>query len=213
MTNIDAKQADPKPYLEPYVEAQGQYGSDFEVTLWANTKTQRLRFKVFTEMLFFKGKRVLDAGCSRGDFATYLDEKDLGYERFIGVDGLPEVIEFAQGRGLREAEFHAGDFVADTSLLKIGDPQIIAFSGTLNTMEDEMAIELLTKAWEASSEALIFNFLCDTVEKGTPPPGAPARRLSTFRLLRWAMDLTPRVQMRQDYFSYGHDATILMQRK
>jgi len=199
-------------YLSPYVEAQQEFGSDFKVTLWANERTQKLRFKVFTEMLFMTGKRVLDAGCSRGDMAQYLLEHEMPYGRFIGVDGLPEVIDYANGRGLRDAEFHAGDFVTDPSLLKIGDPQVIAISGTLNTMEGDMAIELLEAAWASASESLIFNFLSDTVSPSAPRQKPPALRLPTLRILAWAMERTPCVCLRQDYFSYGHDATILMRR-
>lgn len=202
----------PDSYLGPYVDAQREYGSDFKVTLWANERTQRLRFKVFSEMLFFTGKRVLDAGCSRGDFAAYLDGRGMAYERFIGIDGLDDVVDYANGRGLRDAEFHAGDFVADPSLLRIGEPQVVAISGTLNTMEDDTAERVLGHAWDAAGEALIFNFLADTVSAQAPRQKPPARRLPTMRLLAWAFQRTPNVVLRQDYFPFGHDATILMRR-
>ncbi|XAM00538.1 hypothetical protein OT109_03940 [Phycisphaeraceae bacterium D3-23] len=203
---------DPDSYLGPYVEAQLEHGSDVKVTLWANERTQRLRFKVMTEMVFLTGKRVLDAGCSRGDFAAYLLERELRYERFVGVDGVPEVIEFANGRSLPGAAFHAGDFVAEPGLLKIGEPQVVAISGTLNTMEDDTALGLLGHAWDAASEALVFNFLSDTVSPKAAPQKYPARRLPTLKLLDWAFQQTSQVVLRQDYFPHGHDATILMRR-
>ncbi|MEM9415373.1 MAG: methyltransferase domain-containing protein [Planctomycetota bacterium] len=203
---------DPDSYLGPYVDAQREHGSDVKVTLWANERTQRLRFKVFSEMVFFTGKRVLDAGCSRGDFAAYLLEREQRYARFVGVDGVPEVVDFANGRGLEAAAFHAGDFVAEPALLKIGEPQVVAISGTLNTMEDDTAIGLLEHAWDAAGEALVFNFLSDTVSPKAPPQKYPARRLPTLKLLGWAFSQTSQVVLRQDYFPHGHDATILMRR-
>lgn len=203
---------EPDSYLGPYVEAQREHGSGVGVTLWANERTQRLRFRVFSEMVFFTGKRVLDAGCSRGDFAAYLLEREMRYERFVGVDGVPEVVEFANGRGLAGAEFHAGDFVSEPGLLAIGDPQVVAISGTLNTMEDDTALRLLGHAWDAAGEALVFNFLSDTVSPEAPPQKHPARRLPTLKLLAWAFEQTSQVVLRQDYFPHGHDATILMRR-
>ena len=203
---------DADSYLGPYVEAQREHGSDVKVTLWANERTQRLRFKVFCEMVFFTGKRVLDAGCSRGDFAAYLLTREQRYATFVGLDGLPEVIDFANGRGLADSEFHAGDFVAEPGLLTIGDPQVVAISGTLNTMEDDTALGLLDHCWDAAGEALVFNFLSDTVSPKAPLQKPPARRLPTLKLLDWAFGKTSQVVLRQDYFPGGHDATILMRR-
>ena len=197
-------------YLKPYRKAAEQCGSDFGVTLWANEKTQRLRFKVFTEMCYMAGKRILDAGCSRGDLADYLLERELRYEHYTGVDGLPEVIEFAERRGLPNTTFAAGDFVADGSQLQRNDPQVITISGTLNTMSDKQVMRVLDAAWQASSQTLIFNFLSDRVSKNAPKQGWPARRLPTMKLLDWALKQTPLVSYRQDYFPNGHDATIMM---
>lgn len=197
-------------YLSPYMQAQLDHGSDFGVTLWANERSQRLRFRVMTEMVFMTGKRVLDAGCSRGDFAAYLQEKGFEYESFTGVDGVEQVIDFASGRGLPRSRFVAGDFVTDASLLSIDRPQVVAISGTLNTMDEAMAVELLESAWASAEQTLIFNFLSDRASSEAPKQTDPACRLPTLRLFDWALSQTPSVRLRQDYFRFGHDATILM---
>ncbi len=198
------------PYLEPYREAQRRHGSDFDVTLWANQRTQRRRFEVFAEMVYLPGKRILDAGCSRGDFAAYLLECGIEYEAFIGVDGLPQVIDFANQRQFPRATFHAGDFVHDPELLKIGDPQVIAISGTLNTMDMPTVIGLLDAAWAATSQTLIFNFLSDTAGPAAPPQEYPAHRLPTMTLIDWAMKQTWDLRFSQHYMPHGHDATIAL---
>ena len=199
-------------YLAPYQAAEQDHGSDFRVTLWANERSQRLRFRVMTEMVFMTGKRVLDAGCSRGDFADYLQETGFAYESFVGVDAVPGVIDFAAGRGLPRSRFVAGDFVADPTLLSIDRPQVVAISGALNTMSDAMAIQLLEHAWDAAGQKLIFNFLSDRASEQAPQQTGPARRLPTLELLDWAMAKTPSVKFRQDYFRFGHDATIAMRK-
>lgn len=201
-------------YLDPYRRSHQRHGAAFEVTLWASPQSQRLRFDVMAQMCFFAGKRVLDAGCSRGDFAAYLNERDIPYASYTGIDGLCEVIEFAQTRSLPRTHFLCGDFVADTTLLASGNPQIIAISGSLNTMSDEHVQSVLAAAWATATEALIFNFLSDRhVAPAHLREDGPARRFDTIRMLDWATDKTPYVMFRQDYFTGGHDATILMRKQ
>lgn len=199
-------------YLKPYRDWADKHGSGFDVTLWASPDTQVLRFDVFTQMCFLAGKRVLDAGCSRGDLAAYLVDRDIHFGRYIGVDALCSVIEYAEGRGLPRCEFHCGDFVTDASLLSRGDPQVICISGALNTMTFDQAIGVLASAWAAASEALMFNFLSDRAGPGAASQTGPARRLDTLKLLDWALRQTWAVSFRQDYFEHGHDATILMRK-
>lgn len=204
--------AAPDAYLDPYRRSHARHGAAFEVTLWASPTSQRLRFEVFTQMCCLGGKRLLDAGCSRGDFAAFLIEQQVPFERYVGIDGLPEVVEFARGRGLPRCEFVAGDFVHETALLAAGEPDVVCISGTLNTMADAEAMRVLEGAWAASRQALLFNFLSDRCGPKAPPQDGFARRLSTMRLLDWALGKTSQVAFRQDYFEAGHDATILMRK-
>lgn len=199
-------------YLDPYRDASKRLGADWGVTLWANRRSQQRRFAVMARMAMLAGRRVLDAGCSRGDFAAYLVDDDVPYAKYIGIDGLPEVIEYAKGRGIRDAEFIVGDFVQNPGLLSYGDPQVICISGSLNTMDDRTVMHVLEHAWQAAGEALVFNFLSDCCAAAAPPQGGPARRLNTMKLLDWALQKTWAVQFRHDYFRHGHDATILMRK-
>ena len=198
------------PYLEPYRRAVDQFGDTFEVALWAHPATQRRRFEVFVQMGDLKGRRVLDAGCGRGDFAAYLVERKVEYESFVGVDGISEVVEFAQRRGLPRAEFHCGNLLDDAKLPTIGRPQVICLSGTLNTLTLRQAMIVLQSTWDATQERLLFNFLSDLATDRAAPQTGPARRLSSVKLLQWATRRTGSVVYRQDYLHHGHDATIVM---
>lgn len=199
-------------YLKAYQQGIKQHGTDFEVTLWASPRTQQLRFDIFSQMYPFDGKSILDAGCSRGDLAQWLLDHGVVYRQYTGIDALEPVITFAQSRQLPRASFHYGDFVTDTRLLSTNQPEVICISGSLNTMSDEQALKVLQAAWDASGEALLFNFLSDRAGPAAPLQDRVARRLNTMALLDWAFAMTPDVTFRQDYFPFGHDATIRMKR-
>jgi len=199
-------------YLQPYRESVERHGVSFEATLWASRQSQRIRFKTFTEMFDFTGKRVLDAGSSRGDFAEYLIDHHIAFERYIGVDGLEKVVLHANEQGLANSEFHHGDLLADEKLLLTGDPDVICISGTLNTMTDREVMQLLESSWRSAGEALMFNFLSDRCGRLAPPQLPPARRMDTVKLFEWSLSRSCLVSYRQDYFEAGHDATVLMRK-
>lgn len=199
-------------YLKPYQQGVSDFGTDFEVTLWASVRSQQLRFRVMAELVAMKDKRVLDAGCSRGDLATWLLDHGVQYSQYIGVDAIGPVIDFAKTRQIPRSQFVAGDFVTQPGLLKTGDPQVICISGSLNTMDDLQVFAVLEAAWNATGESLVFNFLSDRAGPAAPPQDKIARRLSPMALIDWALEKTSNVIFRQDYFAHGHDATIRMKR-
>jgi len=199
-------------YLDPYRDSSLRHGSDFPVTLWASRRSQQLRFEVFNEMCYLSGKRILDAGCSRGDLAAFLIERGTEFASYVGVDGLANVIDYAKKRRLDRCEFHRGDFVIDTSLLGLGEPQVILLSGSLNTMTDIQVFSVLEAAWEQAVETVMFNFLSDRCGPAAPAQDSFARRLDTVHMIEWALSKCSSVVFRQDYFPAGHDATILMRK-
>ena len=205
-------------YLQPYVDALATHGTGPGITLWEGEHSQTLRFEVLVDamrtlkLLERDDLHLLDAGCSRGDLAAWLIERGVPFGRYTGVDGVPEVVGFAQARGLPRCDFVAGDFVARPDLLDTGAPDVILISGTLNSMDDATARRVVEAAWATGTRALVFNFLSDAADLPPLEPGDPARRLDTRAMLGWALSQTPRVLFRQDYFPRGHDATIAMAR-
>lgn len=200
-------------YLEPYRQSVSRHGSTFHATLWANEAAQKKRFEVFAQMCALSGTRIMDAGCSRGDFARYLVETGVEFAEYVGVDGVEQVIDFASSQRLARCRFIAGDFLADPALLATGEPHVVCISGALNTMTDKQAEAALEAAWSAAGQTLLFNFLPDLAGPMAPHQTGPARRLDTLRLIRWATGKTGHVGYRQDYFNHGHDATIMMHKR
>jgi len=199
-------------YLKPYHDAHRRHGPGFDATLWASPQTQQVRFDVLIAHGQLAGRHLLDAGCSRGDLAAYLLQRQVSLKHYTGIDALDAMVQHARARKLPGCDFHTGDLVTHPDLMKTIRADVIFFSGTLNTMQQPMAEQLLDAAWEATGESLIFNFLSDTCGPDAPQQLLPARRFDTLRLVRWALARTPAVLWRQDYMPHGHDATIVMRK-
>ncbi len=195
-------------YLEPYRDALRTFGAAFDTTLWKSRATQTVRFDVLMAMVDLRGRRILDAGCGLGDLCDYLIEAGTEYEHYLGIDGLASMAEKGALKGLPRADFAALDFVADPSVLGMGKPDVIFFSGSLNTIAEGTAREIILAAFERAKIGVVFNFLSDecAAEIRDNDTG-PARRFATLDWLQWSLRLSANVLFRQDYLA-GHDATI-----
>ncbi|PKL33839.1 MAG: hypothetical protein CVV40_00325 [Planctomycetes bacterium HGW-Planctomycetes-2] len=206
-------------YLKPYLEAAREFGPSFEATLWLSREKQRERFAVIAEMAELEGRLVVDAGCGLGDFAAYLAEVGVKVGGFVGLEGVESVVREARLRGLAGARFVQADFVADPSAFSsaMGEgerPAVVVFSGSLNTLTQERALDVLDRAWGALEEkrgGVVFNFLSARDHQPPNPEPGPARRFDPLVMLNWALERTPLVRFRQDYMG-GHDATIALEK-
>lgn len=200
-------------YLQPYREAVEQFGPGFLATLWSSREAQQLRFDVMIDLAGLEACTIVDAGCGTGDFAAHLHERGVAFSRYIGIDAVPQLIEAAAHRKLPRCEFILADLMIDRSHLVNAAPDFTCISGTLNTMDEREAKDLVKSAFEASSQGVIFNFLSNRPQKQRPERDlGPARRFHTLAWLDWAMSQTSLVSFTQDYMQ-GHDATILMRRE
>lgn len=208
-------------YLEPYEAAARRHGASFEATLWASRDAQRERFRVISEMADLSGKVVLDAGSGCGDLALFLRDRGVHPARYIGLEGVAQVACAACDCAIPGAEFVEVDFVADHEAFVRHRPDVVVFSGSLNTLDQRDAMDVLDRAWTAvraapclahgQAAALVFNFLSDRCsERLRRQDSSPARRFHTEAMLSWAFDRTNALRFRQDYLPEGHDATIAM---
>jgi SAM-dependent methyltransferase len=201
-------------YLRPYCEALERHGPGFEATLWASRDAQRLRFDVMIDLADFEDCTIVDAGCGTGDFAARLVERSVPFARYLGIDALAELIESARRRNLDPVGgrvcFQVGDLLSHSGDLERYEADYFCFSGTLNTMDESVARQLVHAAFGAAARGVVFNFLSDRCDEQLLARDLwPARRFDTLAWLDWALALGPLVSFRQDYLE-GHDATIVI---
>jgi hypothetical protein len=150
-----------QPYLVPYLRAAAVHGAGFGSLLWANPGTQAARFDALTRLWDFKGESVLDAGCGRADFLEFLIDRAILPADYIGIEAVAELAQAAEGRLAQSAvpsTVLRADFVREPARLFVG-ADVIAFSGSLNTLTDDEFYRAVRFAWEAAASGVVFNFL------------------------------------------------------
>ncbi len=145
-------------YLAPYLDAAAEFGAGFGTLLWASPKTQRARFEAIRQTTDFDGKNLLDVGCGRADLLEYLLRQGVRPAEYLGIEAVEPLAEVAEMRGSPATRIIRADFVREPRSLFTGS-DIVIFSGSLNTLEDQEFYATLRHAFHAAGEALVFNFL------------------------------------------------------
>ncbi len=197
-------------YLKPYQEAVDVHGGTFDATLWRSKEGQYLRFETFCNFVDFTDTSILDVGCGIGDFSEYLLQNNVAFKSFHGIDAMDAMIETANKRNLPRSIFETIDILNNPKL--IGEYDWITFSGTLNAMNEEVAMTLIDRSYEACKTGVAFNFLSN--RSGRAPEGedlTPASRFSTTAWIDNSLFLSTNVDFTQSYLD-GHDATIIIRK-
>lgn len=208
----DSSQPDPR-YLEPYREAVRAHGPGFEALLWRSHEYQVKRFEILAQACLPKGRVLADLGAGRGDLLEYLRAVDQTPSRYVGVEGISELVEPAQKR-FPESQWVIADFVGDKGLfdrlVREYGVSVVVFSGSLNTLDEHTALAVLDRAWDAlhrlEGAVLAFNFLSSAGRKRRESTG-PANRFRSGTVFKWAQRASGRMLFRQDYLG-PHDATV-----
>lgn len=196
----------PPEYLQPYLTAADKHGAGFQSLLWASPRTQRARFVAMTRLYDFAGRRVLDVGAGRGDLLECLLQLRIEPAEYIALEAVEPLAHAIEQRRFANCIVVRGDFVRDPSRLFVG-ADVIVFSGSLNTLGPPAFYESLRRAWEATGDGLVFNFLCD-------PSLAAARHLHWYRkrdVEAFCRSLCREVRMLDDYLE--GDCTICIRKK
>jgi len=69
-----------------------------QTNLYGSPLSQTERFRNCLKYFSFKGKRILDIGCGRGDFLVYLEKKGQSPLFFSGLDPYGEMIKISKKR-------------------------------------------------------------------------------------------------------------------
>lgn len=151
-------------YLAPYLRAAERHGAGFPTLLWASPATQAARFNAITRLANLAGQSLLDVGCGRADLLDFLLAKGVRPHEYIGIEAVDVLAAEAERRHSQRgpdrvpARIVRADIIRDPARLFVGADAVV-LSGTLNTADDARFYETLGRAFDATADALVFNFL------------------------------------------------------
>jgi len=156
-----------EPYLLPYRRAADKHGADFPSLLWASPQTQAARFDAIERLGRLHGKSVLDVGCGRADLLDFLLDRGVRPADYVGIEAVDELAAAAEAkrRRMKDVRILRADFVREPLRLFVA-ADVVVFSGSLNTVEDDAFYTTIRRAFEACGETLVFNFLCNSYLAG-----------------------------------------------
>jgi SAM-dependent methyltransferase len=205
-------------YLDPYLRAVASYGPGFPALLFSSRELQLRRFAVLTSAITLGGRRVADLGSGHGDLLAWFDEHQIHCATYVGVEAVAEFHSIARQRtaSRERVTFMRNDFVAEPELfeqlVRRHTIDTMLFCGSLNTLDEPRALEVLERAWAALARpgaVLGFNFLAGGGDWERPPTNLPRR--DSARWVAWALERTPQVLFCQHYLG-AHDATLILHR-
>jgi SAM-dependent methyltransferase len=185
-----------EPYLLPYLRAADKHGADFASLLWASPQTQAARFDAIERLGRLHGKSVLDVGCGRADLLDFLLDRGVRPADYVGIEAVEELAAAAETKGRRMEGLRVlrADFVREPLRLFVA-ADVVVFSGSLNTIEDDAFYTTVRRAFDACAGALVFNFLCNSYLAGADY----LRWRRPADVVAFASTLSPGVRTLDDY--------------
>ena len=139
------------------------YGDHFLSLDWKSVDAQKIRFKIFDDLIKMNDQKVfsvLDVGCGFGDLFQYLAANGH-HLSYTGVDLSPKIVEIAKNRHPK-ATFEVKDILCDK---KFSQYDFVFCSGTLNISFSERdkhleyICSMLIRMFELCKIAVGVNFL------------------------------------------------------
>ncbi len=185
---------------------------------WGSKDMQQYRFlQTLGGGVGFNGKTVVDIGCGFGDYFSFLQDKQAGIRKYLGVDVNDELLAVArQKHPSQQAEFAAGNLMTSPPEKPLGDIGVML--GVLNFNlksefdNEEYSRKFIKNALAAVNEVLIVDFL-----SAKRAPEYPAEGFVYYhepaRMLEFALSLSPDVVLKHDYLPIPQKEFMLFIRK
>ena len=178
-----------------YLASIEKYGVNAKGVNWVSQETQELRFDIILDMLPKNINTLVDAGCGFGDFYQYLQNKNIQYTKYIGIDSLHKMCTIASKNTKQEI------ILADITKDKLPFAEYYICSGAMNILNTFETHLFIKNCLQSSQKAFIFNILNGSKESDT------FNYFSIEKIEKIAKDLNVnRIEIRDDYMQ--NDVTV-----
>src|SRR5437868_10577642 len=182
--------------LEIYSKTLSQFGDAPEAVHWT-AESQRVRFKLLTEIAPLQTASILDYGCGKGDLLAYLREHGFRGS-YTGFDINPDLLQVARRK--HSARFELVDIDAEPCNERF---DYVLISGIFNDRisdNDAAMKSVLRKCFACADMGLGFNAVSTYVNFRQPEMSYA----SPEEMFRFCMtELSPSVTLRHDGLPYN----------
>ena len=163
---MDSNFSDDKKNISIYKNLLLKYGEDHRSLNWGSSNSQKLRFKILSEVGLQSGNSVLDIGCGLLDFYKWLRKKIPGVNYF-GIDLTPSMIEISQ-KNFPKIKLWKGDVFQNN--FKDKEFDFIVASGIFVYRKNKpikYMKETIKKMYDICKKGIAFNSLSTFAENKT----------------------------------------------
>ncbi len=203
--HISEQMIDPFARISDYYERLiQQYGHDPRACDYGHPESQKIKFRVLSEIMPLSHCSLLDVGCGFADFATYLQQHFSGV-RYSGIDLCDSMVAEAR-RNHPDLDLRTANLVDVSSDRKF---DVVTSNGTFYLLGERawpMMRKMIERMFSLASTAVAFNSLS---------AWASDQEVNEFyadpvQVLKFCHELTPRVVLRHDY--HPRDFTVYLYR-
>jgi SAM-dependent methyltransferase len=188
-----------------YDKLVARYGHDPKACDYGQASSQIIKFRILSEVMDLKGRRLLDVGCGFADFRSYLLER-VGDVCYSGVDLSGEMVQ-------RARRLHPHTDVRQCNILADaveGGYDVVTANGIFYLLRGkafEVMCELIRRMFDLADAAVAFNSLSAWAPQQEPEEFYA----EPLEVLRFCKTLTPWVTLRHDYVP--HDFTMYLYKR
>ena len=137
-----------------YNEVVRRHGVSAQGVHWNSQMTQYKRFEVLLSMLeLVEDSTIVDVGCGFADLYLYMQENQIPFSTYIGLEVMESMVVEARKRV--DCEIRVADVLSDA--LPKADYYIC--SGAMNILTRDETYLFIKRCLEASNKAFVFNML------------------------------------------------------
>jgi SAM-dependent methyltransferase len=191
--------------IERYSSRYRTLGYDVKTLGWGNTEQQKYRFQ---QTLFsgidLDGKSLLDIGCGFGDYIKVLEEQKINFQKYIGWDINPDLIEESKKiwKGNSKVSFEVNNLAESPVSEEVADVAIMLGVLNLNFKEKynnyEYSKLFISKAFSLVNKLLIVDFLSSHNTQDYPKEDFVFYH-DPAKILEFALTLSPNVELKHHY--------------
>jgi len=181
-----------------YTAAINKHGDSSKGVHWNSVHSQQTRFKVLLSCIEDEGFSVVDAGCGFADLYFYLEEKDIKFSSYTGLDLCSSMVKIAKEK--------TGQDILECDICRDTLPQADYYvcSGAMNILSRFDTYLFIRNCYEASSKGFVFNLLMGDDDSLVYNHFYPQELQNLFD------ELGAKVSIKKGYLE--HDFTVFMEK-